>query len=111
MNGIGVTESGESEKFWCHWKVMYVCIQLNTLVCCKGGLLRLEIWSRSLFRFHGECWNGSPTTVSQLSLSTVRSFTKKVKKNSVALDIVDFGGEGDDKPKKLGALLTSANNR
>ncbi|KAI3904457.1 hypothetical protein MKW98_014637 [Papaver atlanticum] len=38
-------------------------------------------------------------------------FTKKVKKNSVALDIVDFGGEGDDKPEKLGALLASANNR
>ncbi|KAF3796432.1 26S proteasome non-ATPase regulatory subunit 4-like protein [Nymphaea thermarum] len=35
---------------------------------------------------------------------------KKLKKNSVALDIVDFGDEDDGKPEKLEALLAAVNN-
>ncbi|KAG8497825.1 hypothetical protein CXB51_007350 [Gossypium anomalum] len=35
---------------------------------------------------------------------------KKLKKNSVALDIVDFGEDEDGKPDKLEALLASVNN-
>jgi hypothetical protein len=35
---------------------------------------------------------------------------KKLKKNSVALDIVDFGEEDDGKPEKLEALLAAVNN-
>ena len=38
---------------------------------------------------------------------------KKLKKNSVALDIVDFGEDDDDddgKPEKLEALLSAVNN-
>ncbi|KAA3482262.1 26S proteasome non-ATPase regulatory subunit 4-like protein [Gossypium australe] len=35
---------------------------------------------------------------------------KKLKKNSVALDIVDFGEDEDGKPEKLEALLASVNN-
>lgn len=35
---------------------------------------------------------------------------RKLKKNSVALDIVDFGEEDDGKPEKLEALLTAVNN-
>lgn len=35
---------------------------------------------------------------------------KKLKKNSVALDIVDFGEEDDGKPEKLEALLATVNN-
>lgn len=35
---------------------------------------------------------------------------KKLKKNSVSLDIVDFGEDDDAKPEKLEALLAAANN-
>ncbi|KAK8625179.1 hypothetical protein V6N13_090055 [Hibiscus sabdariffa] len=35
---------------------------------------------------------------------------KKLKKNSVALDIVNFGEDEDGKPEKLEALLASVNN-
>lgn len=35
---------------------------------------------------------------------------KKLKKNNVALDIVDFGEEDDEKPEMLEALLAAANN-
>ena len=35
---------------------------------------------------------------------------KRLKKNSVALDIVDFGEEEGDKPEKLEALLAAVNN-
>lgn len=35
---------------------------------------------------------------------------KKLKKNSVALDIVNFGEEEDRKPEKLEALLSAVNN-
>lgn len=35
---------------------------------------------------------------------------KKLKKNSVSLDIVDFGEEDDGKPEKLEALLSAVNN-
>lgn len=35
---------------------------------------------------------------------------KKLKKNSVALDIVNFGEEDDAKPEKLEALLAAVNN-
>lgn len=35
---------------------------------------------------------------------------KKLKKNSVALDIVNFGAEDDGKPEKLEALLSAVNN-
>lgn len=35
---------------------------------------------------------------------------RKLKKNSVALDIVDFGEEDEGKPEKLEALLAAVNN-
>lgn len=35
---------------------------------------------------------------------------RKLKKNSVALDIVDFGEADDAKPEKLEALLAAVNN-
>lgn len=35
---------------------------------------------------------------------------KRLKKNSVALDIVNFGEEDDSKTEKLEALLTAVNN-
>lgn len=35
---------------------------------------------------------------------------RKLKKNSVALDIVDFGEDDDGKPEKLDALLNAVNN-
>ncbi|KAI3420665.1 VWFA domain-containing protein, partial [Psidium guajava] len=35
---------------------------------------------------------------------------RKLKKNSVALDIVDFGDEDEGKPEKLEALLAAVNN-
>ncbi|XP_043713380.1 26S proteasome non-ATPase regulatory subunit 4 homolog [Telopea speciosissima] len=35
---------------------------------------------------------------------------RKLKKNSVSLDIVDFGEEDDGKPEKLEALLSAVNN-
>ena len=34
---------------------------------------------------------------------------KKLKKNNVALDIVDFGQDDDGKSKKLDSLLASVN--
>lgn len=34
---------------------------------------------------------------------------RKLKKNSVALDIVDFGEEDDGKPEKLESLLSAVN--
>ena len=40
----------------------------------------------------------------------LESIGKKLKKNSVALDIVDFGEEDDGKPEKLEALLSAVNN-
>ncbi|MQL92824.1 hypothetical protein Taro_025458, partial [Colocasia esculenta] len=41
---------------------------------------------------------------------TLEAIGKKLKKNSVALDIVDFGEEEDGKPEKLEALLAAVNN-
>lgn len=35
---------------------------------------------------------------------------KKLKKNNVALDIIDFGEEDDAKPEKLEALLSAVNS-
>lgn len=35
---------------------------------------------------------------------------KKLKKNSVSIDIVDFGEDDDGKPEKLEALLAAVNN-
>jgi len=35
---------------------------------------------------------------------------RKLKKNSVALDIVDFGEAEEEKPEKLEALLAAVNN-
>lgn len=35
---------------------------------------------------------------------------KKLKKNSVAIDIVNFGEDDDGKPEKLEALLAAVNN-
>ncbi|MCL7026620.1 hypothetical protein MKW94_013684 [Papaver nudicaule] len=50
---------------------------------------------------------GSPVKYDKKVLETIG---KKLKKNSVALDIVDFGEEDDEKPDKLEALLASVNN-
>lgn len=35
---------------------------------------------------------------------------RKLKKNSVALDVVNFGEEDDDKMEKLQALVSAVNN-
>lgn len=35
---------------------------------------------------------------------------RKLKKNSVALDVVDFGEDGEGKSEKLEALVTAVNN-
>lgn len=35
---------------------------------------------------------------------------KKLKKNSVAIDIVNFGEDDDEKPEKLEALLAAVSN-
>ncbi|XP_077231323.1 26S proteasome non-ATPase regulatory subunit 4 homolog [Tasmannia lanceolata] len=50
---------------------------------------------------------GSPITYDKKVLETIG---RKLKKNSVALDIVDFGEEDDAKPEKLEALLSAVNN-
>ncbi|XWS40182.1 hypothetical protein CRYUN_Cryun18bG0118500 [Craigia yunnanensis] len=50
---------------------------------------------------------GSPIKYEKKALETIG---KKLKKNSVALDIVDFGEDEDGKPEKLEALLSSVNN-
>ncbi|PON90005.1 Proteasome subunit Rpn [Trema orientale] len=50
---------------------------------------------------------GSPVKYDKKVLETIG---KKLKKNSVALDIVDFGEEDDAKPEKLEALLAAVNN-
>ncbi|KAE8664642.1 26S proteasome non-ATPase regulatory subunit 4-like protein [Hibiscus syriacus] len=50
---------------------------------------------------------GSPIKHEKKALEIIG---KKLKKNSVALDIVDFGEEEDGKPEKLETLLASVNN-
>ncbi|KAE8692632.1 26S proteasome non-ATPase regulatory subunit 4-like protein [Hibiscus syriacus] len=50
---------------------------------------------------------GSPIKHEKKALEIIG---KKLKKNNVALDIVDFGEEEDGKPEKLEALLASVNN-
>ncbi|TYI88226.1 hypothetical protein E1A91_D04G193400v1 [Gossypium mustelinum] len=50
---------------------------------------------------------GSPIKHEKKALEMIG---KKLKKNSVALDIVDFGEDEDGKPEKLEALLTFVNN-
>ncbi|KAF3434689.1 hypothetical protein FNV43_RR21774 [Rhamnella rubrinervis] len=50
---------------------------------------------------------GSPIKYDKKVLETIG---KKLKKNSVSIDIVDFGEEDDGKPEKLEALLASVNN-
>ncbi|KAK6240775.1 von Willebrand factor [Theobroma cacao] len=50
---------------------------------------------------------GSPVKYEKKSLEMIG---KKLKKNSVALDIVDFGEDEDGKPEKLEALLAAVNN-
>ncbi|KHG10801.1 26S proteasome non-ATPase regulatory subunit 4 -like protein [Gossypium arboreum] len=50
---------------------------------------------------------GSPIKHEKKALEMIG---KKLKKNSVALDIVDFGEDEDGKPEKLEALLASVNN-
>ncbi|MQL92973.1 hypothetical protein Taro_025605, partial [Colocasia esculenta] len=50
---------------------------------------------------------GSPVKYDKKALEIIG---KKLKKNSVALDIVDFGEEEDGKPEKLEALIAAANN-
>ncbi|KDP29632.1 hypothetical protein JCGZ_18794 [Jatropha curcas] len=50
---------------------------------------------------------GSPVKYDKKVLEIIG---KKLKKNSVSLDIVNFGEEDDGKPQKLEALLSSVNN-
>lgn len=42
--------------------------------------------------------------------NVLEAIGKKLKKNSVALDIVDFGEADNTKPEKLEALLAAVNN-
>jgi 26S proteasome regulatory subunit N10 len=50
---------------------------------------------------------GSPVKYDKKVLETIG---KKLKKNSVSIDIVDFGEEDNGKPEKLEALLAAVNN-
>uniref|UniRef100_A0A2P2J5M9 26S proteasome non-ATPase regulatory subunit 4 homolog n=1 Tax=Rhizophora mucronata TaxID=61149 RepID=A0A2P2J5M9_RHIMU len=50
---------------------------------------------------------GSPVKYEKKALEMIG---KKLKKNSVALDIVNFGEEEEGKPEKLEALLAAVNN-
>lgn len=50
---------------------------------------------------------GSPVKYDKKVLEMIG---RKLKKNSVAIDIVDFGEDDDGKPEKLEALLGSVNN-
>ncbi|XP_022923186.1 26S proteasome non-ATPase regulatory subunit 4 homolog [Cucurbita moschata] len=50
---------------------------------------------------------GSPANHDKKLLETIG---KKLKKNNVALDIIDFGEEDDGKPEKLEALLSAVNS-
>ncbi|XVE67143.1 hypothetical protein DITRI_Ditri08aG0137000 [Diplodiscus trichospermus] len=50
---------------------------------------------------------GSPIKYEKKTLEMIG---KKLKKNSVALDILNFGEDEDGKPEKLEALLSSVNN-
>ncbi|XP_039115472.1 26S proteasome non-ATPase regulatory subunit 4 homolog isoform X1 [Dioscorea cayenensis subsp. rotundata] len=50
---------------------------------------------------------GSPIKYDKKALEVIG---KKLKKNNVTLDIVDFGESDDSKPEKLEALLAAANN-
>ncbi|KAF5198243.1 26S proteasome non-ATPase regulatory subunit 4-like protein [Thalictrum thalictroides] len=50
---------------------------------------------------------GSPVNYDKKVLEAIG---KKLKKNSVALDVVNFGEEDDGKPEKLEALVASVNN-
>ncbi|XWS55078.1 hypothetical protein CRYUN_Cryun10bG0144400 [Craigia yunnanensis] len=52
-------------------------------------------------------FGGSPIKYEKKSLEMIG---KRLKKNSVALDIVNFGEDEDGKPEKLEALLSSVNN-
>ena len=49
----------------------------------------------------------SPVKYDKKVLETIG---KKLKKNNVALDIVDFGESDDEKPEKLEALIAAVNN-
>uniref|UniRef100_A0A804R5T6 26S proteasome non-ATPase regulatory subunit 4 homolog n=1 Tax=Zea mays TaxID=4577 RepID=A0A804R5T6_MAIZE len=50
---------------------------------------------------------GSPVKYDKKILETIG---KKLKKNNVALDIVDFGESDDEKPEKLEALIAAVNS-
>ncbi|PIA57334.1 hypothetical protein AQUCO_00600220v1 [Aquilegia coerulea] len=50
---------------------------------------------------------GSPVNYDKKVLEAIG---KKLKKNSVALDVVNFGEEDDGKPEKLEALVAAVNN-
>ncbi|WOK98809.1 hypothetical protein Cni_G07521 [Canna indica] len=50
---------------------------------------------------------GSPIKYDKKTLETIG---RKLKKNSVALDVVDFGESDDGKPEKLDALVAAVNN-
>ncbi|CAL9124588.1 unnamed protein product [Musa textilis] len=50
---------------------------------------------------------GSPITYDN---KTLEAIGRKLKKNSVALDVVNFGESDDGKPEKLEALITAVNN-
>lgn len=50
---------------------------------------------------------GSPVKYDKKVLETIG---KKLKKNNVALDVVDFGETDDEKPEKLEALISAVNS-
>jgi 26S proteasome regulatory subunit N10 len=50
---------------------------------------------------------GSPVTYDKKMLEQIG---KKLKKNNVALDVVDFGEADDEKPEKLEALIAACNS-
>ena len=53
------------------------------------------------------CFQCSPVAVDK---KTLESIGKKLKKNNVSLDIVNFGEEEDGKSEKLDALLAAVNS-
>ena len=61
--------------------------------------------------YHLDYFNGftcrSPVKYEKKALEAIG---RELKKNSVSLDIIDFGEEDDGKPEKLEALLSAVNN-
>ena len=76
--------------------------------CLQSCLIMVFFFFSWLLHFHHFISCGfSPIKQEK---KTLESIGRKLKKNSVALDIVNFGEEDDAKTEKLDALLAAVNN-